>query len=177
MSIHNIWFCGETRKIFSWYLHVSGAYALKLVTLSQAHIQAVMTVNFSWQGILVYANIKRHWSCVIACMQPVCLIHSAGRQDFFQLESSIIFHLIALDKTLFSIQKYWYFFLFLHKNVCCEYSLEAPWQDTSNEYPQRFRREIRKITWYPLLFRPMYNLSTKTYCGYSLCRTGSSKQF
>ena len=29
-----------------------------------------------------------------------------------------------------------YFFLFLHKNICCGYSLEVPWQGTFNEYPQ-----------------------------------------
>ena len=29
------------------------------------------------------------------------------------------------------------FFLFLHENICCEYSLEMPWWGTSNEYPQR----------------------------------------
>ena len=28
------------------------------------------------------------------------------------------------------------FFLFHHKNLCCGYSLEAPQQGTSNEYPQ-----------------------------------------
>ena len=28
------------------------------------------------------------------------------------------------------------FFLFLHKYICCGYSLEAPHQGTSNEYPQ-----------------------------------------
>ena len=28
------------------------------------------------------------------------------------------------------------FFLFLHKNICCWYSLEAPRWGTSNEYPQ-----------------------------------------
>ena len=26
---------------------------------------------------------------------------------------------------------------FHHKNICCGYSLEAPQQGTSNEYPQR----------------------------------------
>ena len=30
-----------------------------------------------------------------------------------------------------------YFFLFLHKNICCGYSLEVPRQGASNEYPQR----------------------------------------
>ena len=29
-----------------------------------------------------------------------------------------------------------YFFLFLQKNICCGYSLEAPRQGASNEYPQ-----------------------------------------
>ena len=28
------------------------------------------------------------------------------------------------------------FSLFLHENVCCGYSLEAPWQGASNDYPQ-----------------------------------------
>ena len=28
------------------------------------------------------------------------------------------------------------FFLFLDENICCEYSLEAPQQGASNEYPQ-----------------------------------------
>ena len=27
-------------------------------------------------------------------------------------------------------------FLYLHKNICCGYSLEAPHRGTSNEYPQ-----------------------------------------
>ena len=27
-------------------------------------------------------------------------------------------------------------FLFLHKNICCGYSLEVPQRGTSNEYPQ-----------------------------------------
>ena len=26
------------------------------------------------------------------------------------------------------------FFLFLHEKICCWYSLEVPWQGTSNEY-------------------------------------------
>ena len=35
-----------------------------------------------------------------------------------------------------STKKYWYFFLFLHENKCCGYSLEAPCGDASDEYPQ-----------------------------------------
>ena len=30
------------------------------------------------------------------------------------------------------------FLLFLHKNICCGYSLEVPHQSTSNEYSQAF---------------------------------------
>ena len=38
------------------------------------------------------------------------------------------------------------FFLFLHENICCGYSLEAPWQGASNEHPQyMFSWRIRKI--------------------------------
>ena len=45
---------------------------------------------------------------------------------------------IALDKMLFFFfnLKVLTFFLFLHKNICCGYSLEEPWQGASNEYPQ-----------------------------------------
>ena len=43
---------------------------------------------------------------------------------------------IALDKMRFSVQKVLIFFLFLHKNIYYGYSLEAPHQNTSNEYPQ-----------------------------------------
>ena len=30
----------------------------------------------------------------------------------------------------------YYFFLFLLKNIDCGYSLELPWQDGSDQYPQ-----------------------------------------
>ena len=36
----------------------------------------------------------------------------------------------------FSTQKYLYFFLFVHENIGCGYSLEALCQGASNEYPQ-----------------------------------------
>ena len=38
-------------------------------------------------------------------------------------------------------------FLFLHENICCGYSLEAPRQGTSNEYHNIcFHGEIKKIS-------------------------------
>ena len=48
-----------------------------------------------------------------------------------------------------------YFFLFLHENICCGYSCEAPEQGTTNEYPQRFQGETRKLfILYPHSSRP-----------------------
>ena len=52
---------------------------------------------------------------------------------------------IALDKAFFQ-PKSIYIFLFLDKNICCGYSLEAPWRGASNEYHNIcFCREIRKL--------------------------------
>ena len=41
-----------------------------------------------------------------------------------------------------------YFFLFLHKHICCGYSLEAPRRVASNEYPQHmfFMKNWRKLS-------------------------------
>ena len=48
-----------------------------------------------------------------------------------QLEQSIR-RLIATDKRGYPHN----IFLFLHENICCGYSLEAPRRGASNEYPQ-----------------------------------------
>ena len=54
-----------------------------------------------------------------------------------------------------------YFFLFLHKNICCGYSLEAPRQGASNEYPQHMfswrngENYLRIITKYSSLTSPL----------------------
>ena len=44
-------------------------------------------------------------------------------------------------------------FLFLNKNICCGYLLEAPRRDTSNEYPQHMflSRNKKNIMWIPHL--------------------------
>ena len=44
-------------------------------------------------------------------------------------------------------------FLFLHENICCGYSLEAPHRGASNEYPQHMFlwRNKKKIMWIPPL--------------------------
>ena len=43
---------------------------------------------------------------------------------------------IAPDRVLFSNLEVLIFFLFLYKNICYGYSLEAPHRGASNEYPQ-----------------------------------------
>ena len=60
---------------------------------------------------------------------------------------------IATDRAFFFfIRKMLTSFLFLHENICCGYSLEAPQQGASNEYHNIcFHGEIRKICGYPLL--------------------------
>ena len=35
----------------------------------------------------------------------------------------------------------YFVFLFLHEKICCEYSLDAPLQGTSNEYPNHERKK------------------------------------
>ena len=43
-------------------------------------------------------------------------------------------------------------FLFLNKNICCGYSLEAPQRGASSEYPQHlFSRNKKNIMWIPPL--------------------------
>ena len=52
---------------------------------------------------------------------------------------------IGLDKSGYQVNM----LLFLHENICCEYSLEAHRRGTFNQYHNiRFRREIRKISIY-----------------------------
>ena len=59
---------------------------------------------------------------------------------------------IATDKALFFIRKM-LIFLFLNKNICCRYSLEAPRRGASNEYPQHTysSRNKKNIMWIPPL--------------------------
>ena len=62
------------------------------------------------------------------------------------------------------------FFLFLHENICCGYSLEAPHRGASNEYPQHIFlwRNKKKFTRYPPLSRPMNYYWPLSYMSSSL---------
>ena len=54
-----------------------------------------------------------------------------------------------------STQKYRYFFLILHNNICCGCSLEAPRGGASNEYPQHMF-SWRNIIWIFLLWKSIW---------------------
>ena len=58
--------------------------------------------------------------------QQICIYGYQNKEELF----------IATDKALFSSEKMLVSFLFLHENICCGYSLEAPRRGASNEYPQ-----------------------------------------
>ena len=64
-----------------------------------------------------------------------------------------------------------YLFLFLLKNICCGYSLEAPRRGASNEYPQHIfllrnkKNYPRIITKYSSLTTPLFNtFKEKQHC-------------
>ena len=72
--------------------------------------------------------------------------------DGYTWQSGWTLSSIATNKALF-IRKMLISFLFLHENICCGYSLEAPRWGTSNEYPQHMflERNKKNIMWIPPL--------------------------
>ena len=60
------------------------------------------------------------------------------------------------------------FFLFLHKNLCCWYSLESPRRVDSNEYPQH-RFKSKEYTQH--MFKPMLWVLIRIAIHRFLCRT------
>ena len=62
----------------------------------------------------------------------------------------------------------WISFLFLHKSICCGYSLEVPLRGASNEYPQHMFswRNKKNTMWIPPLI-----------CSYATCVKTAWKKF
>ena len=52
------------------------------------------------------------------------------------LDTSLIYCHNSKEDIFSTIIKVWIFFLFIHKNICCGYSLETPQRGASNEYLQ-----------------------------------------
>ena len=84
-------------------------------------------------------------------------VHVMRTSKLYQTVLSITDDVHSTSYGVFFNPKVLTFFLFLHENICCGYSLEAPHRGISNEYHNIcFRGEIRKIfTGYPPLSRPM----------------------
>ena len=80
----------------------------------------VCTSTQSDQGLLCQYIL--HYPLILQTVKIICL----------QCQDLQLF--IAPDKALFLIKICQFFLLFIHKNVCCGYSM--PWWGTSNEYPQ-----------------------------------------
>ena len=60
------------------------------------------------------------------------------------------------------------FFLFLHENICCRYSLEAPRRGASNEFPQHMfsLRSKKDISTFRMKKVPYLLLCTPVSCDY-----------
>ena len=63
------------------------------------------------------------------------ILFSGKNKKYISLVSAEFAHSMVNVKVYFEITR-GYFFLFLHKVICCRYLLESPHLDNSNEYPQ-----------------------------------------
>ena len=101
------------------------------------------------------------------------LLHTCTSFCRFNCTLAKIFIKVKQVRRVFEDNVGVHFSLFLHKNICCEYSLESPCPSSSNEYPQHMflRRTIENypliITKYPFyLYRPP--LKKLVYTGFAL---------
>ena len=144
-----IWvFIGPTRlKVFSHY----GFYGCYISAYSgKSHYWYHVDKIFFLARILLFifpskcilwvfhVEIKNiYW--ILFPSEAMCLIRFTQHCCFF---------------VFFFNQKFLIFFLFLHKNMYCGYSLEAPHQGASNEYPQHmFSWRNKKSIFYTPLIR------------------------
>ena len=90
-----------------------------LYLLSMAISSSSISKSFTTSGMSSGGSTTLVWKIML-------IMHSAWEGP-----------IIALDKMFFFFNpKVLIFFLFLHENICCGYSLEASHWGTSNEYPQ-----------------------------------------
>ena len=137
----------------SFYQHTWAQASHFLLTLS------MLGKNFSWQNILKYFSFfypqkigfdvsckwddlhEMSWETV--CLKFQSLISGKKKRNIIS----------TLLQTLHFFKLKIVFFLFLHKKICCGYSLEVPWWGASNKYPQHIFswRNKKNIMWIPLL--------------------------
>ena len=76
-----------------------------------------------------------YWMCDIDYMNQNMRKQPSDMCAHWSSKSACAFHSSWWDVVFFK-PKILIFFLFLHENICCGYSLEAPRRGTSDEYPQ-----------------------------------------
>ena len=96
--------------------------------LPQKHCAAHLFCKLRW-------NRNYFYKLLVLKVWLVCL-HDDGRDTDICSCLPVYLLQIAPDMVLIFNWKVLIFFLFLHENICCGYSLEAPCQGASNEYPQ-----------------------------------------
>ena len=153
-STHNICFCGEIRKIsvlLDWTSILSRAMFSVCSGMSEASMllrhPLDLAVGMKCQALSEASKKKRQTG-------EISLFHQLNFFVFSRLKS------VALDDTFFfSTQKILIFYLFHHKNICCQYSLKALGQGASNEYSQHMFswRNKRDIYLRPPLIRSCVN--------------------
>ena len=85
----------------------------------QRKTEQVVSVDWLWFTLVALSSKPKQYRVCSVCLHSERFVYN-----------------IALDKVLYFIWKIILFFLFLHKNICCGYSLELPWWGNSNKYPQ-----------------------------------------
>ena len=83
-----------------------------------------------------FREIQMYKKFLPATLMPLYTEYCVFDYRFNGAVSNISDMSIALDKDAAFYPKLLTLFLYLHKNICCGYSLEAPQQGTSIKYPQ-----------------------------------------
>ena len=94
----------------------------------------------SWCGILIYSAWQGLSISIEKWILDILSVHYLDRDLSRAMDTPIMSLPLQKEAQLqiraFFNQNVFIFFLFLNKNICCGYSLEAPRRGASNEYPQ-----------------------------------------
>ena len=126
----------NVQSIFRLYNNSEYVYQLQQQKLLSDWADVHANLGLPWRTL--FTHIKMKWfpsykyvpSYKNSTIQTRLHIYKSDKGLYFSPGYSKIYRqksdaIKALDKMLFSIQKY-DIFLFLHENICCGYSLEAP---------------------------------------------------
>ena len=110
-------------------------FACKWYSFASPSLRNIQIETYNDKGTCFCIQSSEIHSCLSLYIAAYLLVRGVTRYIiFFILHTYFSSKIIALRR-FFSIQVL-IFFLFLHKNISCRYSLEAPCPGASNEYPQ-----------------------------------------